>query len=1712
MADNNLKVLTAGLNTEKSLIEINKTIKALISSMPNFRAEAAKLIQEINNVGTAANHTKDRIFDFDKAVRSTFSKLPEVLISTAVAASLNFIKEGIAYVNELNKSLTDLSIVYMKSQSEVEEYGRKFHDMGMEMGVLTQELATGAVEFARQGLSETEMLSSMQTAVQYAKISNIDYATSARILTASVNSMGVEAARAADVFSYMGDSTASSASEIGEALINIGGAAGNVGLSFEKVSSWIATLSSRTRESAQSIGNSIKSIITRMQSLQDKGSVREDGTQVNQVSQALEEVGVQLFDNQGSFRDFGIVMDDLGAKWESLSANQKSYISTLMAGSAQQNQFLNLMDGYSDSIHLYEGSLNSAGIAQRKFELYQEGTEAKLNQLKNAWTGVYQSAFDSEGIRSFIEILTSLATGLDNMIKQFGSIPTALGIAGAAFVLFSNKARASIISLSGVLTTNNVTFLNVSAATNIWATSMGLSSVAARGLSVAVGGLTVAVRSLLISTGVGAALVALGYVIEAVIGSTSTAEDNTKSLSDSYKETVSSINDQTSALTNLSSEYENLKSKTSLTLEETQRLQAIERDLVATYGVAASGINLQGEAIADNTLLIKQRIEELKNQKKTEDEMLKNKVLGNFDNQEKVSSAIKNIDSNSKKIEDEKTHIKILEEAIANNSDAVLPNGNVIKDQDYMETSIKRRRTYLSDLTNQLESNKADLQKYSADINQVLLNEINNNAIDISAKSREVAVQFAKALSLSDIDPSKSVENMNKFLNTLKMDDGLDQLLTKYDELKSKLKDSPLDSSLAGEVENTANKIKGHINQIYNTQGLSKEATDGINVFKQNLFNLLSVMENGNSTKLEFITNQEGLTKAYKDATNELDYLQQISDDINHGRTLSIDSVTDLILRYPLLASAVKKTANGYTIEKKALDDLREAQKKNAEAKIKAEIGMTDVAIAQLSSRLTAYGIELNMIDTMEKADSTINEKRKMLRNNKVLGDDNDQYTKDFISMEDAIYKFALLQEQLRILQEGLSNPGKSNTSNIDKDLPKQVDLINERIKSFNKEYKSRQENNKALEEQIEKYEKQKDYNKSIELTNQLLKEQHATITDLNTANDKIHNEANNLRDQYPKYDTEPWFDKYGDATETYKNFLGSLPTGKAQEEAEKLFNKIQQLKKAWRDNADTIKDLRTASEETFTKIGEQIYNKVTIEIEKSSNAVKAFDDQLSISKDRISLLKEGTQEYVEELQNQSEILQNKMKAEEENEKNIKRQMQTVGLSNEKWTELNGKLKESVLAQMGIATAMRSTNQELINQVDQLGNEIVAIYKEMYGKQKEAAQEAHKEKIKLLDEELKKYEDLIQTKLKALDEEFDKEDDDKRLGKMQNERDEIQNQINEKAMDDSIETKAKLEELQQELADKNQEIADFHEEQTREARKKNLEDMLEKEKNKTEKEKDELNKRQEEQDIYYDELINNERKYEQIRKDVSNGVTAQITSDLSGFKDFAINSYGLIGISVSENLQDRITKAEENMRNIITPGVITSISAIGESLDTEILKVLDSIIAKFNELNTIQQMKANSIEWANTTNKSTRDSLYKENQSLGKEIGADYDSKSGTWSKGGIRLYHSGGIVGDKGTPLIERLHRILNLGSDERPAILKTGELVVRNNPIANLINTITPPIFSAYNKNNNQQNPISLSFGKLIHIDKIEKDVDVDRLMNKIDTRFKSFGFVQG
>lgn len=77
-----------------------------------------------------------------------------------------------------------------------------------------------------------------------------------------------------------------------------------------------------------------------MRDIKVGASLDEEGESLSNVESILAEVNIKLRDSVGEFRDFGDVLDDVGAKWDSYSGVEQAAIAKAFSG--KQAECLNM--------------------------------------------------------------------------------------------------------------------------------------------------------------------------------------------------------------------------------------------------------------------------------------------------------------------------------------------------------------------------------------------------------------------------------------------------------------------------------------------------------------------------------------------------------------------------------------------------------------------------------------------------------------------------------------------------------------------------------------------------------------------------------------------------------------------------------------------------------------------------------------------------------------------------------------------------------------------------------------------------------------------------------------------------------------------------------------------------------------------------------------------------------------------------------------------------------------------------------------------------------------------------------------------------------------------------------------------------------------------------------------------------------------------------
>ena len=232
---------------------------------------------------------------------------------------------------------------------------------------------------------------------------------------------------------------ATSAGEIATGLSQFASLAGLNGINIDQASAMVATIADVTQMSGSSVGQALKTIISRYgavksgaySNLDTDYDSEETAGALNDVEKVLAKVGVAVRDSNLQFRELDDVLEDLAEKWITLDNVSQNAIASAFAGTRQRNSFITLMSNMDKYHELLEESENSAGTAQKKYEAYQESIEAWTKKLQAAWESLANDANIQDFIKTILKVSTGLVKTLPIILKyvtRFATISNAFKV------------------------------------------------------------------------------------------------------------------------------------------------------------------------------------------------------------------------------------------------------------------------------------------------------------------------------------------------------------------------------------------------------------------------------------------------------------------------------------------------------------------------------------------------------------------------------------------------------------------------------------------------------------------------------------------------------------------------------------------------------------------------------------------------------------------------------------------------------------------------------------------------------------------------------------------------------------------------------------------------------------------------------------------------------------------------------------------------------------------------------------------------------------------------------------------------------------------------------------------------------------------------------------------------------------------------------------
>lgn len=659
--------------------ELNKTLKSIKPKI-KIDADTSQALKKIKNLGkqkttTTIQPTVDNsqvissLKDTQKETKSLFDRFLNGavgvnLVRMSVQKVTQAIYQAITGLKELDKIKTDIQMVSGTSDSGVDAMMRSYNSMAKELSSTTKSVSEAANEFLRMGESVASTNDLIKSSQVLSKVGMIESSEAASYLISSLKGYKVEAEDSINIIDKLTAvdlEAAVSAGGLAEAMSRCANIANSSGTSMNRLIGYMATAGEVTQDSMSVIGNSFKSMYSRMNNIKIGRFIDDEtGESLSDTEAVLDKLGIKLRDTENTYRNFDDVLDDVGNNWKNFTQVEQNAISVAIAGTMQRERFIALMNNYSSALKYSETAANSAGSALERYGMYQDSIEGKTNELTAAieslstntisedlFSGIIQA---TTGVVEFIDkfgilkgtlaglvtmgvskMFLSMATGIVSAAKSTAQLTTAMALfrngkteenllaIGAACKGLSAQQLKLVLSTKGLEYEDRLLILTgkgvAKSEQEQTLATLGLANAenTATASTFSLKGAFDALKIAFASNPIGAVITAITTVVSvgtmvfsAFSQNAEEAAQKAKEAADAYKESSSSMDDYISRYSELREQLIAAKGNEEETYNVKKQLLDLQTDLNQKYGEEHGYLSLVTDAYKDQTEAIKE--------------------------------------------------------------------------------------------------------------------------------------------------------------------------------------------------------------------------------------------------------------------------------------------------------------------------------------------------------------------------------------------------------------------------------------------------------------------------------------------------------------------------------------------------------------------------------------------------------------------------------------------------------------------------------------------------------------------------------------------------------------------------------------------------------------------------------------------------------------------------------------------------------------------------------------------------------------------------------------------------------------------------------------------------------------------------------------------------------------------------------------------------
>jgi TP901 family phage tail tape measure protein len=418
---------------------LERDINRIANKKVNLSLDSKNFSQPLGKI-------KGDLGEFDKSLAASNARVLAFGASAgAIYAVQKALSETVRATIEVEKSLAEVNVILGTSQKKLAGFGNELFNIAKRTGRSFQDVAIAGGELARQGLAMEETLKRTSDAMVLARLSGLGVEESVNAITAALNGFrnaALDSTAVVDKLIAVDQAFAVSGADLAEALRRVGSTAEGAGVSLDELLGIVTAAQQITARGGAVIGNSFKTIFTRIQR--------------PRVLEALDDLGVKTKNASGANLSAINVLRNLAGTFDTLTQAQQAQIAELVGGVFQINVLKASLSDLGSQYSVFTNATEIAGrasgeSARRNAELNKTlaaGLNETLQNLTKLGAAVGKLTLEP-AIRNVLDIINAITEKISlgdaeskgegigkALLGGLGKFISGPGLALAASVLF----------------------------------------------------------------------------------------------------------------------------------------------------------------------------------------------------------------------------------------------------------------------------------------------------------------------------------------------------------------------------------------------------------------------------------------------------------------------------------------------------------------------------------------------------------------------------------------------------------------------------------------------------------------------------------------------------------------------------------------------------------------------------------------------------------------------------------------------------------------------------------------------------------------------------------------------------------------------------------------------------------------------------------------------------------------------------------------------------------------------------------------------------------------------------------------------------------------------------------------------------------------------------------------------------------------------------